>query len=103
VALLVLNVTAIVVGILVMADPPPTWLSVAWAGMHVIILGRMVLAAVSSGGSDPDTAYATVRGVPPADRELVAVGVARASLHGAGPVPVSPAPTNGSPEREEAR
>ena len=49
VGLLVLNVTAIVVGILVMADPPPTWLSVGWAAMIVLILGRMIIESVTGG------------------------------------------------------
>jgi len=49
VALLILNVTAIVVGILVMADPAPTWLSVAWASMIVLIVGRMILESVTGG------------------------------------------------------
>jgi cellulose synthase (UDP-forming) len=42
VALLLLNLTAIAVGVAVMADPAPTWLSVAWAAMIVFILGRMI-------------------------------------------------------------
>jgi cellulose synthase (UDP-forming) len=46
VALLTLNVTAIVVGLIVMADPPPTWLSVSWAVMIVLILGRMIIESV---------------------------------------------------------
>ncbi len=49
VGLLVLNVTAIVVGVLVMADPPPTWLSVAWASMIVLILGRMIIESLTGG------------------------------------------------------
>jgi cellulose synthase (UDP-forming) len=49
VALLVLNVTAIAVGVIVMADPPPTWLSVGWASMIVLILGRMILESVTGG------------------------------------------------------
>ncbi|RZU48368.1 cellulose synthase (UDP-forming) [Krasilnikovia cinnamomea] len=49
VALLVLNVTAITVGLIVMADPPPTWLSVGWATMIVLILGRMILESVTGG------------------------------------------------------
>jgi cellulose synthase (UDP-forming) len=49
VALLVLNATAIVVGVLVMADPAPTWLSVGWAGMIVLILGRMIVESVTGG------------------------------------------------------
>ena len=46
-ALLVLNVTAIAVGVLVMADPGPTWLSVAWASMIVLILGRMIVESIT--------------------------------------------------------
>jgi cellulose synthase (UDP-forming) len=49
VALLILNVTAITVGVLVMADPAPTWLSVAWATMIVLILGRMIAESVTGG------------------------------------------------------
>jgi cellulose synthase (UDP-forming) len=45
-ALLVLNVTAIAVGLVVMADPAPTWLCVGWASMHVLILGRMIIEAL---------------------------------------------------------
>ena len=53
VALLLLNLTAIVVGLAVMADPAPTWLSVAWSTMIVVILGRMI-AEVLFGRRDPD-------------------------------------------------
>jgi cellulose synthase (UDP-forming) len=49
VALLILNVTGIVVGLLVMADPAPTWLSIAWASMIVLILGRMIVESVTGG------------------------------------------------------
>jgi cellulose synthase (UDP-forming) len=49
VALLLLNGTAVVVGVLVMADPAPTWLSVGWAAMIVLILGRMILESVTGG------------------------------------------------------
>jgi cellulose synthase (UDP-forming) len=42
IALLLLNLTAIAVGIAVMTDPAPTWLSVAWATMIIFILGRMI-------------------------------------------------------------
>lgn len=55
VALLTLNATAIAVGLAVMADPPPTWLSAAWAAMHVVILGRMVIEAVAGGPAVDDT------------------------------------------------
>jgi cellulose synthase (UDP-forming) len=62
VALLVLNVTAITVGIIVMADPPPTWLCVGWASMIVLILGRMILESVTGGRirRTPTTANAAV-------------------------------------------
>jgi cellulose synthase (UDP-forming) len=33
----------------VMADPAPTWLSVGWASMIVLILGRMILESVTGG------------------------------------------------------
>jgi cellulose synthase (UDP-forming) len=46
VALLTMNVVAIVVGVAVIADPPPTWLSVGWASMHVLILGRIIVEAL---------------------------------------------------------
>ncbi|AGZ41039.1 glycosyltransferase family 2 protein [Actinoplanes friuliensis] len=49
VAILLLNSTAIVVGVLVMADPAPTWLSVGWASMIVLILGRMIIESVTGG------------------------------------------------------
>jgi cellulose synthase (UDP-forming) len=49
VALLILNVTAIAVGVLVMADPAPTWLSVGWAAMIVLVLGRMIVESVTGG------------------------------------------------------
>ena len=74
VALLILNGTAIVVGLIVMADPAPTWLSVGWAGMHVVILGRMVVASVSrtdevtpaadAKPSEPPVAVPIPEGVP---------------------------------------
>jgi cellulose synthase (UDP-forming) len=58
VALLLLNLTGIAVGIAVMADPAPTWLSVAWATMIVFILGRMI-AEVLFGRRAPDTSART--------------------------------------------
>jgi cellulose synthase (UDP-forming) len=71
VALLTLNATAIAVGVVVMADPPPTWLSVAWAGMHVLILGRMVLQSVARSSTvDGTVAHED------AERGAAAVGVA---------------------------
>nr|BFE70541.1 hypothetical protein GCM10020092_038420 [Actinoplanes digitatis] len=59
-ALLLLNVTGIVVGLAVMADPAPTWLSVAWATMIVLILGRMIVESVT--GSDTGTAGVATAG-----------------------------------------
>ncbi len=70
VALLVLNVTAIAVGVVVMADPAPTWLSVAWAGMHVLILGRMIIAAVAGAPrTAPEPGTTTAVGVAPLKTE----------------------------------
>jgi cellulose synthase (UDP-forming) len=63
VALLLLNATAIAVGVVVMADPAPTWLCVAWAGMHVLILGRMVIAAIAGAPRLPEPGTATAIGV----------------------------------------
>lgn len=71
VALLTLNATAIAVGLVVMADPPPTWLSVAWASLLVLILGRMVLASVA-GSPAVDEAVAHEG----TERDAPAVGVA---------------------------
>jgi cellulose synthase (UDP-forming) len=51
-ALVLLNATGIVVGLIVMADPAPTWLSVAWASMIVLILGRIIVESVIGGGDD---------------------------------------------------
>jgi cellulose synthase (UDP-forming) len=71
VALLTLNATAIAVGVVVMADPPPTWLSVGWATMLVLILGRMVLASVAASPAVDETAAHD-----DAERDAAAVGVA---------------------------
>ncbi|HET9519133.1 MAG TPA: glycosyltransferase family 2 protein, partial [Actinoplanes sp.] len=68
VSLLILNVTAIVVGLIMMADPPPTWLSVAWSAMIVLILGRMIIESVTGGRSAPPPAAVTVRPPDPARR-----------------------------------
>lgn len=77
-ALLLLNATAIAVGLLVMADPPPTWLSAAWAAMHVLILGRMIAEAVSRPPVPPED------GLPPlADGGPPAVPYAGVAAHGA--------------------
>ncbi|GIE99868.1 glycosyltransferase family 2 protein [Paractinoplanes rishiriensis] len=61
VALLLLNATGIVAGLVVMDDPAPTWLSVAWASMIVFILGRMIAESVK-GGEEPPAPVA-----PPAE------------------------------------
>ncbi len=66
-ALLILNVTAIVVGVIVMADPPPTWLSVGWASMIALILGRMIIESLTNDGI-PET-----RAQRPADHPVLAV------------------------------
>jgi cellulose synthase (UDP-forming) len=50
IGLLTMNVVAIAVGVAVIADPPPTWLSVGWAAMHVLILGRIVAEACLNSG-----------------------------------------------------
>jgi cellulose synthase (UDP-forming) len=117
VALLILNVTAIAVGVLVMADPAPTWLSIGWASMIVLILGRMILESVTGGrirsreatplppvpapvpaaalaaaparGSAPALAAAPVRGSAPAPASAAAPvrGSAPASIRGSATVP----------------
>jgi cellulose synthase (UDP-forming) len=69
VALLVLNVTAIVVGLTVMADPAPTWLSIGWATMIVLVLGRMIAESVTAGDERPAATEA-----PEAEVSEVAVG-----------------------------
>ena len=71
VALLILNVTAIVVGVLVMADPAPTWLSVGWAAMIVLILGRMIVESVTGGRL---RRLATPDGSTPAGRHALKPG-----------------------------
>ncbi len=47
VALLLVNSTAIAVGIAVMADPPPTVLWAAWASIYVVILSRMIFESAA--------------------------------------------------------
>jgi cellulose synthase (UDP-forming) len=42
IALLLLNVMAIAVGVQVMTDPAPTWPSIGWSSMIILILGRMI-------------------------------------------------------------
>jgi cellulose synthase (UDP-forming) len=56
IALLAVNITAIVVGLVVMTDPPPTLLCVGWASMHVLILGRMIAEALTSKHTSDDQA-----------------------------------------------
>ena len=52
VALLVLNLTAIAVGVATMTDPLATWLSVVWASLHSLVLGRVVVEAVLAPGQE---------------------------------------------------
>jgi cellulose synthase (UDP-forming) len=55
--------------VLVMADPAPTWLSVGWAGMIVLILGRMIVESVTGGRIRPRAiAPAVSPGAPPPSR-----------------------------------
>jgi cellulose synthase (UDP-forming) len=83
-ALLILNVTAIAVGVIVMADPPPTWLSVGWASMIVLILGRMILESVTGGrirrrsATPATTPAATIPRQSDVDRAPDPVGAAAA-------------------------
>ncbi|MGA5300341.1 glycosyltransferase family 2 protein [Nucisporomicrobium flavum] len=70
-ALVLLNVTGIVVGLAVMADPAPTWLSVAWATMIVLILGRIILESVSGGPAETGGGPAETGDIA-ADRPAVA-------------------------------
>lgn len=76
-ALVLLNLTGIVVGLVVMADPAPTWLSVAWATMIVLILGRIIVESVT--GGEPGEPRGVVEGevVPARPAELPAVASAR--------------------------
>ncbi|GIF26502.1 cellulose synthase (UDP-forming) [Actinoplanes tereljensis] len=69
-ALLVLNTTAIVVGVLVMADPAPTWLSVGWASMIVLILGRMIVESITGGRIRNRNAVPVATPLAPAGAEL---------------------------------
>jgi cellulose synthase (UDP-forming) len=48
IALLLLNAMSIGVGLIAVKDLPATLLSVAWASMHVLILGRVILEAVTA-------------------------------------------------------
>ena len=61
--LALLNVTGIVVGLVVMADPAPTWLSVAWATMIVLILGRIIVESVRRSPEEPHPAPPAVPAV----------------------------------------
>ncbi|MEU8238398.1 glycosyltransferase family 2 protein [Actinoplanes missouriensis] len=78
VGLLILNVTAIVVGLLVMDDSAPTWLSVVWASMIVLIVGRMILESVTGGRirrrrPTPPPAMRSLPGAPRHELEPVPV------------------------------
>jgi cellulose synthase (UDP-forming) len=93
VVLLVLNATAIAVGVAVMADPAPTWLCVGWAGMHILILGRMIVEAVAGGPVEDESTMdnersgrqkSGIRDHAPISADPVAVGVAE--------VPAEPGP-----------
>jgi cellulose synthase (UDP-forming) len=48
IALMLLNLMSIVVGLMTIKDLPATLLSVAWASLYVLILGRVVLEAVTA-------------------------------------------------------
>jgi cellulose synthase (UDP-forming) len=62
VALLLLNLMSIVVGLATIEEMSATILSVIWASMHVLILGRVVAEAVL----DPHRQKATARLARPA-------------------------------------
>jgi cellulose synthase (UDP-forming) len=62
VALLVLNVTAITVGLLVMQDVAATLLSATWALLHVLVLGRMILEVFLSSADRDHQSARTDRG-----------------------------------------
>jgi cellulose synthase (UDP-forming) len=71
-ALLLLNVTGIVVGLAVMADPAPTWLSVAWATMIVLILGRMIVESVTGNDTGEPGPARAGQATAPADVPAIA-------------------------------
>jgi cellulose synthase (UDP-forming) len=56
VGLLLLNAVAIVVGLSAMTDVPATLLSVAWASLHILILGRVIAEALIAPHREKDRA-----------------------------------------------
>lgn len=46
VGFVLINLTAIAVGLTVVKDPPATYLSIAWACLHLLILGRVIVEAL---------------------------------------------------------
>jgi len=85
VALLILNLTAIPVGLLVMADPAPTWLSVGWASMIVLTLGRMIVESVTGGR----IRYRAAASQPPRQQALPARAAVAVPQPHDKPVPVT--------------
>jgi cellulose synthase (UDP-forming) len=55
IAFVLINLTAIAVGLTVVNDPPATYLSIAWACLHLLILGRVIVEAVRGPGQEPRT------------------------------------------------
>ena len=98
-ALLVLNLTGIAVGLTVMADPPPTWLSAAWASMHVLLLGRVTAEPFTRRRAARDAGETT----PPTPIEGDATMTSVTTQHdGAGPAeapPAVPVPRSDRPRR----
>jgi cellulose synthase/poly-beta-1,6-N-acetylglucosamine synthase-like glycosyltransferase len=56
IALLLLNAVAIVVGLSAMTDVPATLLSVCWALLHILVLGRVIAEAVLAPHREKDRA-----------------------------------------------
>jgi cellulose synthase (UDP-forming) len=70
-----------------MADPPPTWLSVGWASMITLILGRMILESVTGGRIRTGTA----------------AGAGTSTGTGAGPDAAAPRQTTAGSTADDAR
>jgi cellulose synthase (UDP-forming) len=64
-----LNVCAIFVGLSVMTHAAPTLLSVGWASLHVLFLGRVVLEAVRPAGRNDSSSSAPAVPLAPARPE----------------------------------